>query len=286
MATGYIDANGIWNYGEDDSDSTFSELLNRLATSTSAVVQDPTVSGKMRLTNLNDVSLVSTNHAFQIGNSSGDNIRMDTNEIMAVSNGVAAQLLLNSDGGQCVIGPGGLTTTGSVTAATGAVTSLTGRLTSTADVSLSSTTHAFQIGPSTAANIRMDQNEIMCVNNGAIATLAIQADGGDVSLGNTASDVTIPGRINATNYSWAQSAGSVTTSASANVTVTLPASRFTVAPIINVTNATGANAVCMPYVASAAAGSFTLSLYTTAGARVAQLCHWTAVQMTSTTAAG
>lgn len=38
MATGSIDANGIWQYGEDDSEPTFSGLLNKLAASTSTKV--------------------------------------------------------------------------------------------------------------------------------------------------------------------------------------------------------------------------------------------------------
>lgn len=35
MATGALDANGIWLYGEDDSESTFSGLLNKLGDSVS-----------------------------------------------------------------------------------------------------------------------------------------------------------------------------------------------------------------------------------------------------------
>lgn len=38
MATGALDANGIWIYGEDDSEATFSALLNKLSDSTSDVV--------------------------------------------------------------------------------------------------------------------------------------------------------------------------------------------------------------------------------------------------------
>lgn len=38
MATGSLDANGIWIYGEDDSEATFSGLLNKLGTSTSNTV--------------------------------------------------------------------------------------------------------------------------------------------------------------------------------------------------------------------------------------------------------
>lgn len=57
------------------------------------------------------------------------------------------------------------------------------RLVDTGDGSLSSTTHAFQIGPTAGANLIADANEIMARNNGAAAALPINADGGDVSIG-------------------------------------------------------------------------------------------------------
>lgn len=38
MATGAADANGIWIYGEDDTESTHSALLNKLASSTSTKI--------------------------------------------------------------------------------------------------------------------------------------------------------------------------------------------------------------------------------------------------------
>lgn len=38
MATGAPDANGIWIYGEDDSEATFSALLNKLGTSASSAL--------------------------------------------------------------------------------------------------------------------------------------------------------------------------------------------------------------------------------------------------------
>jgi len=38
MATGALDANGIWIYGEDDSEPTFSGLLNKLGDSTSDAI--------------------------------------------------------------------------------------------------------------------------------------------------------------------------------------------------------------------------------------------------------
>ena len=48
MATGALDANGIWQYGEDDSNTTFSALINRLGSSTSAQV----AADRARLANL------------------------------------------------------------------------------------------------------------------------------------------------------------------------------------------------------------------------------------------
>jgi hypothetical protein len=82
------------------------------------------------------------------------------------------------------------------------------------------------------------------------------------------------------------SAGSANTSASAAVTVTFPVGRFTVAPIITATPVTGSAAVVMAYINTPTASSFGISLYNVTGNRVAQPAHWTAVQMTSTTAAG
>lgn len=57
------------------------------------------------------------------------------------------------------------------------------RLANTTDASLSSTNHAFQVGLDSAGNIRMDNNEIMAVNNGAASTLILQADGGAATIG-------------------------------------------------------------------------------------------------------
>jgi len=53
----------------------------------------------LQLENITDVTLSSTLHAFQIGTSSGNNIAMDGNEIMARNNGAASPLHLNALGG-------------------------------------------------------------------------------------------------------------------------------------------------------------------------------------------
>lgn len=153
---------------------------------------------------------------------------------------------------------------------------------------ISSTDHALQIGPTSSQNSRFDPNSVQGANNGAVNPYYINPDGGNVYLGGTASTTIINGRIDSTHTAWAMSAGTTTTSASANVTVTFPGggARFSVAPIVTVTSVGGANAVCMPYVASVGSASFTTSLYTTAGARVAQVVHWQATQMSSGAAQG
>lgn len=53
MATGALDANGIWQYGEDDAYATHSQLLNKLAESTSTAM---TAAGK----SINAVSVTKT----------------------------------------------------------------------------------------------------------------------------------------------------------------------------------------------------------------------------------
>jgi hypothetical protein len=57
----------------------------------------------LRLTSGGDSSTSSTNHPFQSGQSNSFNIRMDTNKIIAVNNGAASTLNLQSDGGQVVV---------------------------------------------------------------------------------------------------------------------------------------------------------------------------------------
>lgn len=58
------------------------------------------------------------------------------------------------------------------------------RLSSTTDADLTSTNHAFQIGPTSGTNLIMDNNEIQVRNNGNFAQLNIQAEGGTLIFGN------------------------------------------------------------------------------------------------------
>lgn len=57
----------------------------------------------LRLLNSTEASLSSTLHAVQIGNTSGQNLRLDNNEILSVNNGAGASLGVNNEGGGAVI---------------------------------------------------------------------------------------------------------------------------------------------------------------------------------------
>jgi hypothetical protein len=75
------------------------------------------------------------------------------------------------------------------------LTALRLRITATGDASLSSTTHGFQIGADDGSNLIMDNNEIMARNNGAAATLMLNADGGNLTMGDATSLVNLPGEL-------------------------------------------------------------------------------------------
>lgn len=72
----------------------------------------------IRATSTGDLSPVSTGHGFQVGLTSGNNIGMDGNEIMARNNGVVSTLFMQVDGGAVNIGnvtPADLNVTGQTT---------------------------------------------------------------------------------------------------------------------------------------------------------------------------
>lgn len=60
MATGALDSNGIWQYGEDDSNTTFSALLNRLGSSVSTQIGNRKVLQVVRATDTTNRSTTST----------------------------------------------------------------------------------------------------------------------------------------------------------------------------------------------------------------------------------
>lgn len=98
MATGALDANGIWIYGEDDSEATFSALLNKLGDSTSDVVADIKQSGrvvqvlsaiKQTASSTTSTSMVDTGVTITI------TPRSATSKIMVFAEGVASNSVVS-----------------------------------------------------------------------------------------------------------------------------------------------------------------------------------------------
>lgn len=85
------------------------------------------------------------------------------------------------------------TTVDDVTISSTTLTTPSVRITSTTDASLASTGHGLQIGADSGTNLIFDTNEMICRDNGAAATVYINNDGGDVSLGGANSTVLITG---------------------------------------------------------------------------------------------
>lgn len=70
------------------------------------------------------------------------------------------------------------------------------RLNANTDASLSSTAHGFQIGATNGLNLIADTNEIMSRNNGGVATLYLNNEGGDVYIGaSSTSNLNVSGTI-------------------------------------------------------------------------------------------
>lgn len=102
----------------------------------------------------------------------------------------------------------------------------------------------------------------------------------------TLDDLWVPG------YPWRMAAGqatiSVSNSTGATVDISYPSGRFTVAPRIQVTKASGGGAKYVPYTTNRTASGCRIGVYAgdgTAGTQTVVL-DWTAVQMTPTSAGG
>ena len=119
---------------------------------------------------------------------------------------VAGKIVLDANSGPiALLAAGGVTMDSSLTVA-GNITSsstntITGdkiRATSTTAATLASTGHAVQIGSSGGLNLRMDNDEILAVNNGANSNLNLQSTGGGIVMGGatyTAGGATIVGAV-------------------------------------------------------------------------------------------
>lgn len=164
------------------------------------------------------------------------------------------------------------------------------RLTNIEDASFSSTQHAFQIGPDTGLNVIADVNEIMARNAGGASQLNLNNDGGDVNLGNAASEVKVPGHLNSPYLPWAMSAGLITSASFGSgagpksVSVTFPGSRFSQAPRVSLTPDTAVPQNRQVGFSGRTASGMTV--YQFSDTSTYSAVDWIAVQMTSGAASG
>jgi len=129
----------------------------------------------------------------------------------------------------------------------------------------------------TSTNYDVSWGTLALANGGTGATTASAArtNLGVAALG----DAGVPFR---------RAAGTASSSAGSYVAVTFPASRFTVAPIVNVTAVSQTiNNVVVPWFSgSITSTGFSVGAFTLGGSHVAAGFHWNATQMTSGAAAG
>lgn len=123
-----------------------------------------------------ELSLTDSTGWFMIGDQDSANLAFDTNEIQARSNAVAADLLLNPAGGNVAI------------RATTALAPLHIEGGTDSTVSGGGFVH---IGGNAGLNISIDNNEILARDNGAVSSLGLNVDGGDVHMVVVSGDVGI-----------------------------------------------------------------------------------------------
>lgn len=128
------------------------------------------------------------------GSTSGGNIAIDNNEIMARNNGSAAPLFLNHEGGQVQIGDSDAQ---NITLEQNKISAHNNG--SSATLALNSQGDPVRIGSGTGQNIALEQNEISAHNNGSSATLTLNSHGDPVEIGG---DLTVSGDI--TNFTLSQ----------------------------------------------------------------------------------
>lgn len=117
---------------------------------------------------------------------------------------------------------------------TGMLNAARSRLTSTTTPTVSSTGHAFQAGADTGTNMAIGPAKIMARNNGAVSTLNINPDGGDIVLGKAGSTLK-PWGVTFEAAEGAVTGQSVAAANTTAVTVTFPSGRFTAAPTVTAT---------------------------------------------------
>ena len=91
---------GLWSPDNGDDYALVQDLAAMADDIEASILNPPYI----RMTSMADASMSSTDHPFQIGPTSGVNLVMDSNEIMARNGGAENSLGLNIDGGNVRIG--------------------------------------------------------------------------------------------------------------------------------------------------------------------------------------
>lgn len=121
-----------------------------------------------------------------VGRTSGANLAIDTNEIMARDGGAPATLYLNAEGGHVTMG-GDTEVAGELSAgslSTGPLSAGFVEITGSGDISATSgADRGLVVGAVDGNNVAVDGNEIMARDGGEPSTLYLNADGGALSLG-------------------------------------------------------------------------------------------------------
>ena len=165
---------------QSDGQTTFKtggniDALN-LDSSQNAIFAGDVTASKGRFTSTGDASVGSTAHAFQTGVTSGLNIIMDNNEIMARNNGATSGLNLNPDGSTVsfhangnlsqITDSGNATFAGTVSGTTATFTTFLGDLNGTINTATTGVTQVNAINNTTIATTAYVNNKIALIPAG------------------------------------------------------------------------------------------------------------------------
>lgn len=174
----------------------------------------------------------------------------------------------------------------------GTVTGRYLRAAGTGDVSPTSVGHGFEITANDGSNLRMDNNEIMAVMaNGSPNSLYIQADGGNIGLGDNTSIINLPGRLNATHLLYASASGQTTTSGAIGAGsagsrgISFPAGRFTVPPYVFAISENGRLTIGAQSISTSGA-TLSINNWSNGSAPAGAVVNWWAIQQSAGSANG
>ena len=143
--------------------------------------------GTLRLTSTTDASATSTGHAFQSGPTSGANIIINGNEVMARNNSVVAPLYINPDGGMVAF----------QNSEANSVQIDHGHVTASGNISASGTITANAFVGNITGNVTGQADTVATITGLAPDTATTQAAQGNITSLGTLTSLTVAGNITA-----------------------------------------------------------------------------------------